>query len=258
MPDINNYVPMKIVQNINNSAGDIIRSIRWNELWNLVITQGDYNSDTLVLVTDELIRLDSEKVSQVYVDTADEVLQTQINNTTTRIDNHVAGSEKHNALDVNYSGVVPEQSNVEGAIDAVYTRVDGIILASVDVVIIDEVVNARSSAIKATVFPNLDARFEDVEAETKLHIESILPHFAYDYKINYTYDLDGDIEEAEYVKAGVKRRVDTITYDIDKNIEKVAVTEYDLDGVTVVKTYDDVLTYDVDNNIESVERSEVE
>jgi hypothetical protein len=49
-PDINDFDPMYISQTVNRAPRDLITSDRWNELWNLIIEQGDYNSEALDLL----------------------------------------------------------------------------------------------------------------------------------------------------------------------------------------------------------------
>lgn len=52
-PDIYNYVPKYISQEVDADPQETITSTRWDELWNLVIEQGDWNAETLAALTAE-------------------------------------------------------------------------------------------------------------------------------------------------------------------------------------------------------------
>ena len=46
--EITDYTPIYIAQTVDAAPRKTITSERWNELWNLVISQGDYNTDAIV------------------------------------------------------------------------------------------------------------------------------------------------------------------------------------------------------------------
>jgi hypothetical protein len=45
--DLKNWIAKKIWQSVNTKKGDVVSSARWNELFNLLIVQGDDTSATL-------------------------------------------------------------------------------------------------------------------------------------------------------------------------------------------------------------------
>ncbi len=47
MSAITDFIPMKIEQTVNSATKQVVTSERWNELWNLNITQGDHSEDWL-------------------------------------------------------------------------------------------------------------------------------------------------------------------------------------------------------------------
>lgn len=56
--EIENYDPMKVLQDINRTPGDIITANRWNELWTLIITQGDHTADWLLETINKTLYLE--------------------------------------------------------------------------------------------------------------------------------------------------------------------------------------------------------
>ena len=60
MIDLQNFIPMQIRQTENKQNREIITSERWNELWNLSITQGDNSQAVLQQVITELLAAQTE------------------------------------------------------------------------------------------------------------------------------------------------------------------------------------------------------
>lgn len=52
---IETYVPMFIKQEIEHPERYVVASQKWNELWTLVISQGDHNAEFLTSVIEQLI-----------------------------------------------------------------------------------------------------------------------------------------------------------------------------------------------------------
>lgn len=71
--DLNNWVPKYVKQVLGYSSGQSIKAARWNELWNLSIEQGDYNSETLDLLIDLVnTKSDDEEVKEILDTKADQ------------------------------------------------------------------------------------------------------------------------------------------------------------------------------------------
>lgn len=68
--DLKNWIAKKVWQNINASKGDVVPAERWNELFNLLIQQGDDTSQTLRDTLDMLYEtvLSDDGASHVFVD----------------------------------------------------------------------------------------------------------------------------------------------------------------------------------------------
>lgn len=80
--DLNNWVPKYVKQVLGYSSGQSIKAARWNELWNLSIEQGDYNSETLDLLIDLVnTKSDDEEIKEILDTKADKAttyLRTEI------------------------------------------------------------------------------------------------------------------------------------------------------------------------------------
>jgi len=61
-PDLEDYNPVYIDQDINAGPKKVISNLRWNELFNLLIEQGDYNAKTLDLLI-ENININGQPIS---------------------------------------------------------------------------------------------------------------------------------------------------------------------------------------------------
>lgn len=71
MGTINGFIPMKIEQWVNNATKQVVTAERWNELWNLNVTQGDHSEawlqnlvdahNTLIVDTTAALALKSDK-----------------------------------------------------------------------------------------------------------------------------------------------------------------------------------------------------
>ena len=71
--DLNNWVPKYVKQVLGYSSGQSIKAARWNELWNLSIEQGDYNSETLDLLIDLVnTKSDDEEIKEILDTKADQ------------------------------------------------------------------------------------------------------------------------------------------------------------------------------------------
>lgn len=71
--DLNNWVPKYVKQVLDYSSGQSIKATRWNELWNLSIEQGDYNSETLDLLIDLVhTKSDDEEIKEILATKADQ------------------------------------------------------------------------------------------------------------------------------------------------------------------------------------------
>jgi hypothetical protein len=85
---------------------------------------------------------------------------------------HAAGtSENHNAQDINYSGNVPGQTNVKGAVDETYNRIDYLIeQTALDPNKDPEVLDARVSVTKGKTFDTVKERLEESEQDLVAHL----------------------------------------------------------------------------------------
>lgn len=71
--DLNNWVPKYVKQVLGYSSGQSIKAARWNELWNLSIEQGDYNSETLDLLIDLVnTKSNDEEIKEILDTKADQ------------------------------------------------------------------------------------------------------------------------------------------------------------------------------------------
>lgn len=71
--DLNNWVPKYVKQVLDYSSGQSIKAARWNELWNLSIEQGDYNSETLDLLIDLVnTKSNDEEIKDILATKADQ------------------------------------------------------------------------------------------------------------------------------------------------------------------------------------------
>jgi hypothetical protein len=59
--DLSTFVPMYIEQTLADTPQKVVTATRWNELWNLIITQGDYNAAAI----DELCKQFTAVISEV-------------------------------------------------------------------------------------------------------------------------------------------------------------------------------------------------
>lgn len=71
--DLENWIPKYVKQVLDYTSGQAIKAARWNELWNLSIEQGDYNSETLDLLIDLVnTKSDDEEIKEILATKADQ------------------------------------------------------------------------------------------------------------------------------------------------------------------------------------------
>lgn len=63
MPNYDVFVPKYIKQTLADRPRKVIPATRWNELWNLAIQQGDWNSETMASVCTALVNLVTDYTS---------------------------------------------------------------------------------------------------------------------------------------------------------------------------------------------------
>lgn len=71
--DVENYDPKYVLQEVNRQPRDVVTNQRWNELWTLLITQGDHTAEWLDTTINRLLEVESD---------LEDVIEGEINLTT--------------------------------------------------------------------------------------------------------------------------------------------------------------------------------
>jgi len=102
------YIPMFIRQVLNDPPKFIVTNTRWNELWNLIITQGDSNSEVLKDLCDEFANV------QETAETADTNASEALDTAGTALTNSIDAVNTANTADTNAATALNKATQVEG------------------------------------------------------------------------------------------------------------------------------------------------